>query len=57
MLDNAAQGKDESAEYFAERRKIVKSLLENVTLRRAANPEFALRLDLSPMLEIQSPVS
>ncbi len=56
-LDSAAQAKDESAEYFAERRKIVRSLVENVTLRRGADPEIALRLDLSPMVQIQSPVS
>ena len=56
-LDSAAHAKDESAEYFVGRRKTVRSLVENATLRREAGPEVALRLNLSPGLQIQSPVS
>ncbi len=56
-LDTVAGAKEESPEAFAERRKVVRSLVETVTLRTDAAPEIALRLDLSPMLEVQSPVS
>ena len=56
-LDTAAKTKDESRERFNERRKIVRTLVENVTLRRGGYPDITLRLDLSPILQIQSPVS
>ncbi|MFQ5942107.1 MAG: hypothetical protein ACE5JF_01005, partial [Anaerolineales bacterium] len=56
-LDNSSESKDESAESFGARRKIVQSLVDRVTLMRDASPEISLRLDLSSTLEVQSPVA
>jgi len=52
--DCEASNEEEVDLQFDERRRIIKTLIEKVVLRRTRNPEIVFRLDLSPLMKFNS---